>query len=178
MRCFIAFEIPDEVKKVFLEAQNQLDTKNTKLKLTKDFHLTLKFLDEIDEKKVEEVKNKLNEIEFKSFETSLTEIGVFPSEDYIRVVWIGLDDKENKLKELQKKVDTKLKEIGFKEDNRFHPHITLARVKFTKEKQSLLNSIKEIAFEKASFKVNEFKLKKSTLTQEGSLYEDIAVFKA
>ena len=39
-------------------------------------------------------------------------------------------------------------------------------------------NLNQIKFNKTSFKVNEFKLKKSTLTQEGPLYEDIAVFKA
>jgi 2'-5' RNA ligase len=178
MRCFIAFEIPEEAKQAFAQAQEQLDIKNAKLKLTKDFHLTLKFLGEIDEKKVEEVKNKLSEIKFNSFETSLTDIGVFPDENRIRVIWIGLDDKEKKIKNLQKQIDKKLKQLNFKEDKMFHPHITLARVKFTKVKEDLLKNLKQIKFNKTLFRVNEFKLKKSTLTQEGPLYEDIAVFKA
>ncbi|MDD5086322.1 MAG: RNA 2',3'-cyclic phosphodiesterase [Candidatus Nanoarchaeia archaeon] len=177
MRCFIAFEVSDEAKQAFAEAQSQLDKENTKLKLTKDFHLTLKFLGEIDENKAEEVKSKLNEIKFNPFETSLTDIGVFPDENYIRVIWIGLDDKENKIKNLQKQIDETLNEIGFKEDKRFHPHITLARVKFTKDKEDLLKNLKQIKFNKKSFNVNEFKLKKSTLTKEGPFYEDIAVFK-
>ncbi len=178
MRCFIAFEIPEEAKQAFAQAQSQLDINNGKLKLTKDFHLTLKFLGEIDENKAEELKSKLNEIKFNPFETSLTDIGFFPDENYIRVIWIGLNDRENKIKDLQKQIDEKLNEIGFKEDKRFHPHITLARVKFTKDKENLLKNLKQIKFNKKPFKVNEFKLKKSTLTQEGPLYEDMAVFKA
>jgi len=177
MRCFIAFEIPEEVKKVLIEAQSQLDKDMAKLSLTKDFHLTLKFLGEIDENKVEEIKKKLSEIKFDSFETSLTDIGVFPGEDYIRVVWIGLGDPKNAIKELQHEIDEKLQKLGFEKDERFHPHVTLARVKFTEDRESLLKNLKEITFEKKSFKVNEFKLKKSTLTGEGPIYEDLAVFR-
>jgi len=176
MRAFIAIEIPEEVKKVLIEAQAQLDKDKAKLNLTKDFHLTLKFLGEIDENKVEEIKKRLSEIKFGCFETSLTDIGVFPSEDYIRVAWVGLEDSKGKIKKLQQEVDSKLETLGFKKDERFHPHVTLARVKFTKDKEGLLKNLKKIEFKKESFKVNEFKLKKSTLTPKGSVYEDFASF--
>ena len=178
MRAFIAIEIPSEVKKIFLEVQNQLDKDKAKLKITRDFHLTLKFLGEVDETKVEEIKKKLSEIKFDSFETSLTNIGVFPEEDYIRVIWIGLDDPKNAIKKLQQEIDEKLQKLGFKKDERFHPHVTLARVKFTKDKEGLLKNLKKIEFKKEPFKVNEFKLKKSTLTPKGSIYEDLGVFSA
>lgn len=178
MRAFIAFEIPEEIKKVLIEAQSQLDKCKAKLKITKDFHLTLKFLGEIDEKKVEEIKKKLNEIKFDSFETSLTNIGVFPGENSIRVVWVGLNDSENKITGLQKEVDSKMETLGFKKDTRFHPHLTLARIKFVKDKQDFIKSLKEIKIEKKAFEVSEFKLIKSTLTGEGPVYEDLAVFQA
>ena len=176
MRTFIAIEIPEEVKKVFIEAQAQLDKDKTKLKITKDFHLTLKFLGEVDENKVEEIKKKLSEIKFDSFETSLTDIGVFPSKDYIRVVWVGLEDSKGKIKKLQQEVDSKLETLGFKKDTRFHPHLTLARVKFVEDKERFIKNLKEIKIEKKSFKITEFKLIKSILTPEGPVYEDLASF--
>jgi len=174
MRAFIAFEIPEEVKKVLIEAQNQLE--KAKLSLTKDFHLTLKFLGEVDETKVEEIRKRLGEIKFNSFETSLTDIGVFPGENSIRVVWVGLNDPESKIASLQKEVDSKTEILGFKKDIRFHPHLTLARVKFVSDKQGFAKNLKEIKIEKKAFQVTEFKLIKSILTPEGPIYEDIVSF--
>ena len=69
-----------------------------------------------------------------------------------------------------------MENLGFKKDTRFHPHVTLARVKFVKDKQDFIKSLKEIKIEKKSFEITEFKLIKSTLTGEGPIYEDLAVF--
>jgi len=178
MRAFIAVEMPEEIKKILLDAQKQINTEKAKIRLARGFHLTLNFLGEVEEKKVEEIKSVLNGIKFKKFNTVLTEIGVFPNESYIRVVWAGLNDSENKITNLQKEVDSKIELLGFKKDTRFHPHLTLARVKFVKDKQDFIKSLKEIKIEKKAFEVNEFKLIKSILTPEGPVYEDLAVFQA
>jgi len=178
MRAFIAFEMPEEIKKILLDAQKQINTEKAKIRSAKAFHLTLKFLGEVEDKKIEGIKSALNGIKFKKFNTILTEIGVFPNESYIRVVWAGLEDSEGKIKKLQQEIDSKIELLGFKKDTRFHPHLTLARVKFVKDKQDFIKSLKEIKIEKKAFEVSEFKLIKSTLTGEGPVYEDLAVFQA
>ena len=178
MRAFIAIEMPKEIKEILLEAQKQINTEKAKIRPAKAFHLTLKFLGEVDETKVEEIKQKLSEIKFDSFETSLTNIGVFPNESYVRVVWAGLDDSENKITNLQKEIDSKMETLGFKKDIRFHPHVTLARVKFVKDKQDFIKDLKEIKIKKESFQITEFKLIKSILTPEGPIYEDLGIFSA
>jgi len=178
MRAFIAVEMPEEIKKILLDAQKQINTKKAKIRPAKAFHLTLKFLGEIEEKKVEEIKSALNKIKFKKINTALTEIGVFPNESYIRVVWAGLEDSEGKIKNLQKEVDSKIEKLGLKKDARFHPHLTLARVKFVEDKQGFIKNLKEIKIEKKAFQITEFKLIKSILTPEGPVYQDISVFQA
>ena len=178
MRAFIAFEMPEEIKKILLDAQKQINTEKAKIRSAKAFHLTLKFLGEVEDKKIEGIKSALNGIKFKKFNTILTEIGVFPNESYIRVVWIGLNDSENKITSLQKEVDSKIEKLGFKKDTRFHPHLTLARVKFVEDKQGFIKNLKEIKIEKKAFQITEFKLIKSILTPEGPVYEDISVFQA
>jgi len=59
MRAFIAIEMPKEIKEILLEAQKQINTEKAKIRPAKAFHLTLKFLGEVDETKVEEIKQKL-----------------------------------------------------------------------------------------------------------------------
>ena len=176
MRAFIAIEMPKEIKEILLDAQKQINTEEAKIRPAKAFHLTLKFLGEVEEKKTEEIKSALKEIKFKKFNTVLTEIGVFPNENYIRVVWVGLDDSESKITNLQKEIDSKMEILGFKKDIRFHPHVTLARVKFVGDKERFIKNLKEIKIKKESFQITEFKLVKSVLTPEGPVYEDLASF--
>ena len=173
MRVFVAVNVSKEVVEELKKAQK--DLKDAKLKLVKDFHLTLKFLGEVSEPKVEEIKEALKQIKFKSFKAQLTGIGVFPNPNYVRVVWVGVSP--DNFISLQKQVDDVLEKLGFKKDRRFHPHLTLARVKFVKDKESFKRIIRDIKVEKKEFEVNEFKLIKSTLIKEGPIYEDLGVFK-
>jgi len=157
MRLFIAIEFMDDF---FKELQNKIQ--NPALRLTKSYHLTLKFLGETDN--LDEIKEKLSKVKFPKFNVVCDKIGLFPNEKAIRIIWVGLEDN-SKINDLQKEVESSLLDL-FPKDNRFHPHITFARVK------------KPIKFEKIDiskkeFNVNSFKLIKSTLTPEGPVYEDI-----
>lgn len=171
MRAFLAIEIPEEINKLFRDIQKKFQRLG-KIKFTKEpYHLTLKFLGEINEEQVEKIKELFKEIKFKPFELELTELGVFPNENNIRVIWVGVEGKVN---ELQQQIDSKLKLI-FEKETRFHAHITLGRVRFIEDK----NKIKEILKTKIpnlKFEVKEFKLIKSELTPEGPKYEDIKIF--
>lgn len=174
MRLFIAIEIPEEVKNHLISLQEKLKEipkDQAKLTFTKDFHLTLKFLGEVD--KPEPIIEELKNISFEPFDITLQDTGVFPDENYIRVVWVGLKDGD-KVKELQQKVEANLK--NFPKDKRFHPHLTLCRVKFAKDKELFIKIVKELKVDALSFNVDHFSLIKSTLTPEGPVYEELARF--
>jgi len=174
MRLFVALDF-DELKDYFIGLQEQLP-KDAKLTLTKTYHLTLKFLGEIPENNIEKVKEQLKKIEFEKFSVNLENIGVFPNENYMRVAWIGINPKE-KVIELQKSIEDSLIEFNFKKDFKFHPHITLARVKFVKNKPNFVDSLKKIKVDKnKKLMVKNFKLIKSALTPEGPVYEDLEIF--
>lgn len=134
----------------------------------------MKFLGEVQPDKVEPIKEDLKKIKFKEFSVYLDSVGVFPSESYIRVIWIGLEPEEPVL-ELQKCVDEDLKKI-FKKEKNFKPHLTLARVKYIDDKKSFIEKLKKIKIENKKFDVKNFKLIKSTLTPEGPAYEDLEIF--
>ncbi len=173
MRLFIAIEL-EELSDYF----KQLQEKIPKVKATfpKQFHLTLKFLGEVEDDKVEKIKENLKKVGFSGFSMKLSGIGVFPNEKFIRVVWAGLEDGKD-IEELQQKIEGALAGM-FKKGNRFHPHITLARVKFIEEdkKEGFIKAIKSIEVEQKEAEVKNFKLVKSTLTGEGPVYEDLEVF--
>ena len=174
MRLFIAIDCK-ELEDYFKELQAQIPTDIAKIKTVNTFHLTLKFLGDVFEEKVEDVKAALSSIKFKPFKLKLDKIGVFPSEGYIRVVWIGLKDDDH-LSKLQKDVELVLDKFHFRRDFEFMPHLTLARVKFINEKEKFVESLKKIEVEEKEVEVKEFKLIKSELTKQGPIYTDLGVF--
>lgn len=173
MRLFIAIDTPEEVHNYFLSIQKQINS-YAKINFTKTFHLTLKFLGEVKEENVEKITTLLNEIKFDNFSIKLNKIGLFPNENYIKVVWVGLEPEEPILR-LQKGIDNSLKSI-FKEEKNFKPHLTLARVKLVKNKENFIKNLENIKIEQKQFDVSSFKLIKSILTPNGPIYEDVAEF--
>lgn len=176
MRLFIAIDSSEGVKEYLSSLQSRLNNELAKTKFVgKDqMHLTLKFLGEVEESRLKEVKDKLNKIKFRHFSTKLKDLGVFPSLSHINVVWVGLED--NGITRLQQDIDNSLLAL-FEKDERFHPHITLGRIKFIKDKEKFVELIKKIKVEEKKFDISEFKLIKSTLTEQGPVYEVLETFK-
>ena len=172
MRLFIAIDF-NELKNYFAELQKLLP-KNAKLSFTKTFHLTLKFLGEVQPNNAEKVADILKKIKFKHFSVHLDSIGIFPTENYIRVVWVGLKP-EDKVLELQKNIDDLLREL-FKREMEFKAHITLARVKYPEDKKSFVEQLKKIKVEGKKIEIKNFRLIKSTLMPKGPVYEDLYIF--
>lgn len=172
MRLFIAVDF-NELKDYFFELQ-KLFPSNARLSLTKSFHLTLKFLGEVQPNNVEDIIKNLQNIRFQKFDVFLDSVGIFPTENYIRVVWIGLQP-EDKILELQKNIDESLKPM-FKKEKDFKAHITLARVKYPEDKKSFIEQLKKIKVENKKIEVNDFRLVKSTLMPKGPIYEDLKKF--
>ena len=92
-----------------------------------------------------------------------------------RFPYVGFEPKEE-LIELQKQVETVLKEFNIRKDFQFLPHLTLARVNFVKDKEDFIQKVKKITTKKTEVEINNFKLIKSTLTPEGPVYEDLDIF--
>ncbi|MBI2143621.1 RNA 2',3'-cyclic phosphodiesterase [Candidatus Woesearchaeota archaeon] len=174
MRAFVSIGLPDDAKAALLEAQSQLSTAAAKMNLAHDFHLTLKFLGEISPEKAEAVKNCLGRVKFRSFSAAIAGIGVFPSEDYVRVVWAGIEP-EDSVVQLQQKIDGAL-EKEFPKEKGFKPHLTLARVKLVSDKGLFKRQLPQVQLKRVNFEVKEFRLRKSTLIREGAAYEDLAVY--
>jgi 2'-5' RNA ligase len=131
-------------------------------------------LGEVQPNNAEKATDILKKIKFKHFSVHLNSIGIFPTENYIRVVWVGLKP-EDKVLELQKNIDESLKEL-FKKEREFKAHITLARVKYPEDKKIFVEQIKNIKVENKKIDINNFRLVKSTLSPKGHVYEDLHVF--
>jgi RNA 2',3'-cyclic 3'-phosphodiesterase len=137
-----------------------------------NFHFTLVFLSTVDLDTIDKIKAKLLELRFKSIKVTYSGLGGFPSSDFARVIWIGVDEKGGKdLVSLAELVISKMAEIGFK-SKPFTPHLTIFRIK---SKNLKLNTIISKYTHKTfgSDVISKIHLKKSDLTPAGPVYHDI-----
>lgn len=174
MRLFIAIEVPEELKNYVSSLQDEIKTDLVRASYPKDYHLTLLFLGDVDESKLDDIKTKLQNVEFSRLDLAFDKIGVFPNENYIRVIWLGIKESE----QLAKLAEDVAAALEWKQDKRFHPHITLARIKHISEKEQFKEILKGIKTEPKSFKIDSFKMIKSTLDKKGPIYEILEEFKA
>ena len=175
MRLFIAIDLSKDVKGILYKVQKSIRNNLAKIHWVapKNLHLTLKFIGEVEDSKVNEIKDRLNHIEYEKFILNLDTIGFFPNNDFKN--YLDWSKSRKKVIELQKKIDSGLLDL-FSKDQRFDAHLTIGRVKNIKNREEFIKKIKDTKLEKIQFNVNEFKLMKSTLSKDGPTYEEIANF--
>lgn len=167
MRLFIAINLPKEIKDYLFSLEKEFrDSGKINFVYKSNLHLTIKFLGQVDENKLKEIKEKLSNIKFKPFEVYLNNTGIFPNKDFIRILWVDLIPKD-KVIELAKRIDEQLME--FSEKQEFSAHITLGRVKFLKNKQEFLKKL-SLKIKPLKFGVKSFELMKSDLSKDGPEY--------
>lgn len=172
MRLFVAVELPDLIKEMMGELKAELPEKGLNKINVKNMHITLKFLGEVNEAKLGEVKAALSKVEFTPFKVQVKGVGVFPKEDYIKVIWAGTESAE--LKELAEKVEVALASMFGKEERGFSGHLTLARVKRKVDLKEFLDKHREEVF--GGFAVDKILLMKSVLQKGGPEYSIVGEF--
>ena len=177
MRCFISIDVEDEKLLDEIERiQGMLLASKARIKPVerKNIHLTIRFLGEIPQSTVREVIEAMKRIEFRRFEVMLEGIGSFPERSSRpRVIWIGVSEGSEETVLIHKALEEELRRIGFPKDReRFVPHITIARVKWSTPKLvKIIYELRDVKIGKMS--VTSIRLKKSTLTSKGPIYETL-----
>jgi len=171
-RAFLCITFPDEVIKEIARIQEILsDIKFTgKLTELENLHLTLKFLGEIEDGKIEEIKNRLSKLKFDAFEAKLLNMGTFCNRSMPRIVWVKIGGAG--IFELQKQVDDILGDL-FKKEERFMSHMTIARVKHVSDSRNFKNYIKNMALREVRFNVSSLVFMKSELGRTGPRYTEM-----
>lgn len=173
VRVFIAVAFPDEVIKEVARIQEVLTGYKFSGKLTEleNLHVTFKFLGEVDEAKLERVREKLKEIKFEKFEAHLDSIGTFNFRGKPKIVWLKIAGTG--MFELQKLIDWKMREEGFVMEERFMSHLTIARIKYTYDNKGFGKYVSGIGVKDIKFNVGKFLLLKSELKSPGPVYNVI-----
>jgi 2'-5' RNA ligase len=180
LRVFIAIDIEDPLVVSRLERLKEAVVATgvpMKPVETENLHLTLRFIGEVPRGLVEEIKREvLARLVFEPFDMELVGLGAFPSPARPRVVWVGVRGGAEELRRLRGEIEAGLRRLGVRpEQQEFHPHVTLARIKGSRNIQALVKLLAEMSdYEVGRVRVTSVRLKKSTLTRSGPIYETLA----
>jgi 2'-5' RNA ligase len=173
VRVFIAIELPSPVKERIAETQRELMKCDAKLSPVNPSiaHLTLKFIGEVDEQALSEIKANLEALSYQPFEMVISGVST-NNPRRPRVIWTLARD-QGECAALHRRIEDLLVPLGVKREHReFTPHITIARVK--RFHPSLLAGVEAASDDEfGSAAVKGCVLKKSTLTPKGPIYEDL-----
>jgi 2'-5' RNA ligase len=129
MRIFIALDIPAEVRARLTEYMERVHALAPEARWARveGLHVTLKFVGEISDARVQEVKTALASVKAAPFAIRFEGMGFFPSAKAARVFWAAVDGGED-LPQLASATNTALAKLGIApEEKPYHPHLTLAR---------------------------------------------------
>jgi len=171
LRLFVGIEFPPELKlhlsmlETVIPGARWVDPGN--------FHLTLRFIGEVDEGVAADIDEALLRLRARRFTLQLAGTGVFGG-GKPRALWVGVE-RHLELVALRDKIEKALIRIGLEpEQRKFAPHVTLARLR-----EPVLDKLGEFLAANAQFRaaplpVEHFSLIASFPTKAGSIYEDQA----
>lgn len=182
IRSFIALEVTEgTILNHIRKVQEELGRTPARLKLVEpqNLHFTLHFLGNVESARIPDAKGILQDIKFPAFDMELSGLHCFrPTR--LRVLWVAVTKGADECIKLQQLLGQQLREQRFPvEGRKYSPHLTLARARRGANRAQLL-PVLEILEQYANFefgviRINEVKLKKSTLTPRGPIYEDLEV---
>ncbi len=185
MRCFIAMELDERIRKGLSEFADRLRRVGRwpggaiKWVEPEQIHLTLKFLGEIaeaDEGKVVEAVEQ-TAAAHRAFDLTVAGAGCFGKP--ARVIWAGLKES-TELKNVQSDLEGRLTAAGFApEDKEFSAHLTLARVKnpAVRDVHKVMEANRNVQL--GIFRANAITVFQSELRPSGPVYSVVhqSVFK-
>ena len=168
-RIFIAVNLPEKVKKEIYEKAGRVALENSskgslKVVEKENLHITLKFVGYVNDEELQEIIENAEKIDFNGFEIVFGNAGSFNA----RVLWVGVEHGKERLEALAKIVQG----VSEKGDNRFSPHVTIARNK-TMPTGKAREIVEKINSGKINIKmdVERFEVMESVLGRNGPEYK-------
>ncbi len=167
MRAFIAIDLPRGLRTSLHDIAAKMPGRFSAVTVS-NIHLTLHFLGEINDEKVDDAKMIMDSIKIKKFEVKVKGLSFF-GEKAVQTVFANILDGGISAK-LRSDIAFGLEAYGFAPDKKeYHPHITIARVKHevpaTKE---FITTNSSYYF--GSFVAQRISLKESRISDIGSTY--------
>lgn len=144
---------------------------------TDHFHLTLKFLGDVDNTQLPEICDAIRQVceNVPPFELRFGGTGAFPNLDRPRTLWVGIDDPTQSLRTLVNRLENDLAELGFKPEPRdYRPHLTLGRTRSGSRKANpevVERLVAERSIRLGEMQVDTVELMASFLEKRGPSYQ-------
>lgn len=173
-RLFIALMIPEPQRSQLALLQAGLE--GARWTPPDKFHLTLRFIGEVDEPTAQDIGNILAGLDVKNFQVHLNGIGVFDPGNRPRSIWAGVKDPAP-LQALHEKCNQALRRVNIMEERRkYLPHVSLARL-VDPHPDRLIQFLQGNGnFDVPPFWADQFYLIRSHLTRHGAAYEILEEF--
>jgi len=179
LRTFVAVKVePSPVlQETMKDLKQKLAGEQVKWGEPNNLHLTLKFLGDTLPSQVDEIGEELNQAAkmFSAFTFRLEGLGFFKNRGMPRVLFVPVNEGEI-LQQLAAEIDNRLTTLGFQAERRpFKPHLTLARIKYLKNKKAFYEAVEKYrdTFMQTA-KINEIIFYRSVLRPHGPEYKSIA----
>lgn len=183
-RIFIAIDLPEQIRERIAAHIAHLRKEFPRLRVgwerTEKLHLTLKFIGDMEEDKVEDLEAAIETVARKidPFKLLVHKCGIFPSERKPRILWLGADDDSETAARLNELLENECETIGIKRETRdFRPHLTFARIREPHRSQELVEMHLRTEFEPVEFEVAEIVIYESRLQPTGSIYVPVSKHK-
>jgi len=170
-RLFVGLDFPQSIKDYLANFQDP-KLEGARWTPRENFHMTLRFLGDVDGETEERILKRLNEIRVAPFTLSLGATGVFPEKGDPRVLWMDVGSGHPLLFQLRQRVDDAILASSHCCEMRdFVPHITVGRCSGVK-RGSLRDFLNRSRSDENGpiFNVSQFALFQSLRTPDGSRY--------
>ncbi len=178
MRAFLGIQLPEAVRASLQLLQRQLASSGADVKWVEpqDLHITVKFLEEISDTQREAIDMLLRRLcePQAPYSIRLGALGAFPSLTDPRVIWVGLTEGAERVKQLVENLEREGTAIP-REVREYTPHITLGRVRSSRHCQALIAQLQTIAWQApASWRAETVTFYQSQLSSAGPRYTVLA----
>lgn len=184
MRCFVAVDVPAEVRARVAEligrVRQAAPRADVRWSSVETLHVTLKFLGEVPDARVGHVERALARVASGHAPLALEAGGAggFPSASRPRVVYVGILGQATELARLAGAVDGALETLGFPRERRaFRAHLTVGRVRSPRGAEGLAGALRaEAGATAGAWTAAEVVLYRSRLHPTGAVHDVVARF--
>ena len=184
MRLFVALDIPESIRATLAQACERLKpaAPDARWVRPESQHLTLKFIGEQPEERLEQFKAALAKVRAPAtFKIQLSGLYFFPQKRYPRVLGVFVHPQEATaaMEALFKKIEFHLEPLGVEQEGRgFRAHLTVARLDPRAKHDALDAALQAgpMRAEFGAFETAEFHLYRSELKRGGAVYTRLATF--
>ncbi len=174
-RTFIAIDVPAELKQSISRIQKELSkSNNDRIAWVRmeGVHITLKFIGDVGRDEMRILIDTVRDCAKRhhDFVLRTTIKGGFPRLAQPRTLWIGVDGGVF-LINLRDDLELALNGIGFPlEAGKFHPHITVGRVKMLEKNSTIPTKFNELPFQAIAWNAAKVNIMMSQLKPTGAEY--------